>query len=146
MTSSNTLKYVVSCGGSMPRTSLNLNFSLKNRGRLSAKSLMCDMLYSTSPLRDTTTSKSGGGQYDYKSISTFQSNKLSVGCKDSIQMDKDFKVKTLEGNHYTGKEGDYLIQGVKGEVYPCRKDIFEETYTKDLTEELTKEELEEGLR
>ena len=27
-------------------------------------------------------------------------------------------------------DGDYIIKGVKGEFYPCRKDIFEETYEK----------------
>lgn len=88
MTSSNTLKCVVSLLGSVPRTSLNLNFSLKNRGRLLAKSLMCDMLYSTSPKEVMTTFSVGGGQYDYKSISAFQSNKISVGCKDSISEDR----------------------------------------------------------
>ena len=25
-------------------------------------------------------------------------------------------------------EGDYIIKGVKGEVYPCKPDIFEQTY------------------
>lgn len=25
-------------------------------------------------------------------------------------------------------EGDYVIRGVKGEFYPCREDIFLETY------------------
>ena len=24
--------------------------------------------------------------------------------------------------------GDYIIKGVKGEFYPCRQDIFEQTY------------------
>ena len=36
-------------------------------------------------------------------------------------------VKTLEGEvraEYT----DMIIKGVKGELYPCRRDIFEETY------------------
>ena len=28
----------------------------------------------------------------------------------------------------TVKIGDYIIRGVKGELYPVRKDIFEETY------------------
>lgn len=27
-------------------------------------------------------------------------------------------------------EGDWIIQGVKGEFYPCKPDIFEETYQK----------------
>ena len=26
------------------------------------------------------------------------------------------------------KTGDYIIKGVKGEVYPCKADIFEQTY------------------
>ena len=25
-------------------------------------------------------------------------------------------------------EGDYIIRGVRGEFYPCKKNIFEETY------------------
>lgn len=36
-------------------------------------------------------------------------------------------VETLEGN-MTAKIGDYIIKGIKGEIYPIRKDIFEETY------------------
>lgn len=36
-------------------------------------------------------------------------------------------VKTLEGVHITGKD-DMLIQGVKGEFYGCKPDIFEITY------------------
>ena len=34
---------------------------------------------------------------------------------------------TLEGS-IEAAPGDYIIKGVKGEFYPCRKDIFEETY------------------
>ena len=41
--------------------------------------------------------------------------------------DKDFIIKTLEGNMIATKE-DYLIKGVNGELYPCKKDIFEKTY------------------
>ena len=26
--------------------------------------------------------------------------------------------------------GDYIIKGVKGEFYPCKPDIFEQTYEK----------------
>ena len=36
-------------------------------------------------------------------------------------------VQTLEGP-MQGTMDDYLIRGVRGEVYICRKDIFEETY------------------
>lgn len=36
-------------------------------------------------------------------------------------------IPTLEGD-MKANSGDYIIKGVKGEFYPCRKDIFEETY------------------
>lgn len=36
-------------------------------------------------------------------------------------------IPTLEGD-MKAHEGDYIIKGVRGELYPCRKDIFEETY------------------
>ena len=34
---------------------------------------------------------------------------------------------TLEGD-MTANKGDWIIKGVRGEFYPCAKDIFEETY------------------
>lgn len=36
-------------------------------------------------------------------------------------------IETLEGEAWFW-EGDYVIKGIKGEMYPCRRDIFEETY------------------
>lgn len=36
-------------------------------------------------------------------------------------------IKTLEGE-MRGDIGDWLITGVKGEIYPCKPDIFEATY------------------
>jgi len=45
----------------------------------------------------------------------------------AVQMPFSFEVKALEGIE-RGKAGDYLLQGVKGELYPCDKEIFEETY------------------
>jgi hypothetical protein len=37
------------------------------------------------------------------------------------------QIPTLEGV-MTARIGDYIIKGVKGEVYPCKPDIFEATY------------------
>ena len=37
------------------------------------------------------------------------------------------KIHTLEGDHEVSK-GDFIIKGIKGEYYPCKPDIFEETY------------------
>lgn len=36
-------------------------------------------------------------------------------------------IKTLEGVHYVSW-GDWIIQGVNGELYPCKPDIFALTY------------------
>ena len=36
-------------------------------------------------------------------------------------------IHTLEGNHLVEWD-DYIIQGVHGEIYPCKPDIFAETY------------------
>ncbi len=38
-----------------------------------------------------------------------------------------FEVATLEGTMRGGPD-DWLIQGVQGELYPCKPDIFEATY------------------
>ena len=39
-------------------------------------------------------------------------------------------IPTLEGD-MRAKRGDYIIRGVDGEFYPCRKDIFERTYEEE---------------
>lgn len=36
-------------------------------------------------------------------------------------------IKTLEGTQLVSW-GDFIIKGVQGEIYPCKPDIFEETY------------------
>jgi hypothetical protein len=36
-------------------------------------------------------------------------------------------IQTLEGKLYISQT-DFILTGVKGERYPCKKDIFEATY------------------
>ena len=36
-------------------------------------------------------------------------------------------IDTLEGT-MTAQPGDWIIKGVKNEIYPCKPDIFEQTY------------------
>ena len=48
---------------------------------------------------------------------------------DDVKDKGGFYIPTLEGN-MKASFGDYIIKGVKDEFYPCRKDIFEETYQK----------------
>ena len=44
-----------------------------------------------------------------------------------MQINEPFQVETMEGI-LEGKAGDYLMIGVRGEMYPCDQDIFNETY------------------
>jgi hypothetical protein len=39
----------------------------------------------------------------------------------------DLFIRTLEGDMLVSV-GDYVIQGIKGELYPCKPDIFEQSY------------------
>lgn len=43
---------------------------------------------------------------------------------------------TLEGDHHVSV-GDFIIKGVQGKLYPCKPDIFEQTY--ELVEETSQE-------
>lgn len=44
-----------------------------------------------------------------------------------VQTEKDCDIETLEGIMHANA-GDYIITGVNGEKYPCKKEIFEKTY------------------
>jgi hypothetical protein len=44
-----------------------------------------------------------------------------------------WKIKTLEDGpngeaKHIAEPGDWIIRGIKGELYPCKPDIFEKTY------------------
>ena len=55
------------------------------------------------------------------------------GSKTPATMDingddeKQLSIATLEGAHWV-TPGDFIIKGVKGEFYPCKPDIFQQTY------------------
>lgn len=51
-------------------------------------------------------------------------------------------IRTLEGNRLASP-GDYIIRGIRGELYPCKADIFEATYEKTANEILL-DKLEEA--
>jgi hypothetical protein len=59
-------------------------------------------------------------------------NEILEFCADAefdmgIDGPKNLEIKTLEGT-MQADIGDYIIQGVKGEFYPCKPDVFEKTY------------------
>lgn len=43
--------------------------------------------------------------------------------------DGTLSIDTLEGVH-KAIMGDFIIRGVKGEIYPCKADVFKMTYEK----------------
>ncbi len=45
----------------------------------------------------------------------------------AYQIGEDFHVKTLEGT-MNGKAGDYVIVGIRNELYVCDREIFNATY------------------
>lgn len=46
---------------------------------------------------------------------------------DHSKVEGGLIIKTLEGEHLASI-GDYIIKGIKGEYYPCKEDIFNQTY------------------
>lgn len=68
-----------------------------------------------------------------KTFSTYEKVEMAPCRKKPIvihatQIPEPFRVDALEGDYKQGKAGDYLMCGVKGELYICDKEIFEETY------------------
>lgn len=62
---------------------------------------------------------------DWKSLPACVAGAYERG--EILFLDGRFEVKTLEG-WMNAESGNWLIQGVKLELYPCRWDIFETTY------------------
>ena len=54
-------------------------------------------------------------------------NRGDVGFNDICSPKVTMWIKTLEGV-MTANVGDWVIKGVNGEIYPCKPDIFENTY------------------
>lgn len=55
-----------------------------------------------------------------------------IGMRNIVDIGRDnlyLTIRTLEGN-MTASSGDYIIKGIQGEFYPCKPDIFEQTYDK----------------
>ena len=71
--------------------------------------------------------KYGAAFCDQSMLSSFEINGRKI---EQINTDT-YRIQTLEGYHDMTRD-DMLIIGVKGEAYPCKIDIFEMTYVKDL--------------
>lgn len=60
-------------------------------------------------------------------IAAINDGTMFYDSEDSESPPCELFIRTLEGNHHVSV-GDYIIQGVNGELYPCKPDIFEKTY------------------
>lgn len=58
-------------------------------------------------------------------LSSFAKEISALECVGNTTI--SITIKTLEGS-MTANIGDWIIRGVKGEVYPCKPDIFKMTY------------------
>lgn len=58
-----------------------------------------------------------------------QINIDTLVCEGGTE-DHELYIVTLEGKMRVS-DGDWVIQGVKGEFYPCKDEIFRETYDED---------------
>jgi len=56
-------------------------------------------------------------------------NEIITHCGTDLRQPEDYycEINTLEGI-MRGNCYDYIIQGINGEIYPCKPDIFEKTY------------------
>ena len=46
---------------------------------------------------------------------------------EAYQTQEEMDIQTLEGIMHANI-GDWIITGIKGEQYPCKPDVFEQTY------------------
>ena len=56
-------------------------------------------------------------------------NKIITHCGSDLRQTDEYYcvIETLEGAMRADCY-DYIIQGIKGEIYPCKPDIFKQTY------------------
>lgn len=60
-------------------------------------------------------------------VKAYDSGILFVDAINGEEPPYDLFINTLEGRMLVNV-GDYVIQGINGELYPCKPDIFEKTY------------------
>ena len=78
------------------------------------------------------TGKNRREMFDFLTQDTFKNETMEISDKHFYidrHNDGGLVIKTLEGEHLA-TIGDYIIRGVQGEYYPCKEDIFHQTYEK----------------
>ena len=63
----------------------------------------------------------------YKEDSQVKKYRKKPVTIEAYQTNEEIEIETLEGTMKANK-GDYIITGIHGEQYPCKPDIFKQTY------------------
>ena len=80
-------------------------------------------------------------KFEYTTVGLTRLREFCGDCLGNVRKDRhpdalaEAEIRTLEDGEtlkvtHIASEGDYIIKGVKEELYPCRRDIFEMTYEK----------------
>ena len=65
---------------------------------------------------------------NYREVLEFIHHDMNeTGLSGAEKMKLPIVIETLEGD-MSVSVGDYVIRGIQGELYPCKPDIFEQTY------------------
>lgn len=64
---------------------------------------------------------------DHQMVAPYVRTEMRDGYEEVVRDESKGWIKTLEGGHVVSP-GDWIIQGVAGEFYPCKPTIFEATY------------------
>lgn len=89
--------------------------------------------YRKKPIEIEAIQFTGDNEYEIADFMHLPVTALQTSVDAVLRIDGDYRenthihIPTLEGT-MTANYGDYIIKGVKSEFYPCKPDIFEETY------------------
>lgn len=67
--------------------------------------------------------------YLTEEVERFIGDKLVAEENENVHV-MGYFIKTLEGYSYMLTKNDWIVKGIQGEFYPCKPDIFEQTYEK----------------
>ena len=70
-----------------------------------------------------------GAKSNYDELKIWVDSFGDIFEQNFIQKDSEVRVKTLEGSSYVIDSSHVVIRGIKGEYYPCEKEIFFESYS-----------------
>ena len=89
--------------------------------------------YRKRPIEIEAVQFTGDNEYEIAKFMGIPIAGLQMSVDTVFRADGDYRknthihIHTLEGT-MTANCGDFIIKGVKGEFYPCKPDIFDETY------------------